>query len=72
MSIVYRRVDLLFSADTAGEVREGDSLLLEMGRRPVEGELTLVRRGRVETLCRWSGRDGEEVLGVVIGVKRKL
>jgi hypothetical protein len=72
MSIIYRKVDLLLSADAAGEVREGDCLLLEMGRRPANGELALVRRGRAEALCRWNGQDGGEVLGVVIGVKRKL
>jgi len=72
MSIIYRKVDLLLSADAAGEVREGDCLLLETGRRPAEGELALVRRGRTETLCRWNGQGGVEVLGVVIGVKRKL
>ena len=72
MALTYRKVDLLLSADAAGEVREGDCLLLEMGRRPASGELALVRRGRAETLCRWDGRDGGEVLGVVIGVKRKL
>lgn len=72
MALTYRKVDLLLSAGAAGGVREGDCLLLETGRRPIDGELALVRRGRAETLCRWDGRDGDEVLGVVIGVKRKL
>jgi hypothetical protein len=53
-------------------VREGDCLLLEMGRSPAAGELALVRRGRAEALRRWDGECGGEVLGVVIGVKRKL
>jgi hypothetical protein len=72
MALAYRKVDVLLSADSAGEVREGDCLLLEMGRRPAAGELALVRRGRAEALCRWDGRDEVEVLGVVIGVKRRL
>ena len=53
-------------------MREGDCLLLEMGRSPAAGELALVRRGRAEELRRWNGEGGVEVLGVVIGVKRKL
>jgi hypothetical protein len=72
MALTYRKVDLLLSSDAGGEVREGDCLLLEMGRSPVDGELALVRRGRAEALRRWDGECGGEVLGVVIGVKRKL
>jgi hypothetical protein len=72
MSLKYRKVDVLLSAGAAGEVCEGDCLLLETGRRPAEGELALVRRGSAEVLCRWNGQDGADVLGVVIGVKRKL
>ncbi len=72
MGIVQRRVDMLLSAAAGGEVGEGDDLLLEVDRSPIVGELTLVRRGRVEMLCRWNGEDGVEVVGVVIGVKRKL
>jgi len=72
MAFAYRRVDFLLSVDASGEVREGDCLLLETGRRPAEGELALVKREKVEVLCRWNGRNGDEVLGVVIGVKRKL
>jgi hypothetical protein len=72
MSIVYRQVDRLLSADAGGEVKDGDCLLLEMGRTPLAGELALVRRGRGEALCRWNGQAGVVVLGVVIGVKRKL
>lgn len=71
-NIVYRRADLLLSANAGGEVGEGDCLLLELGRSPREGELALVRRGKGEALCRWKEGSGEEVLGVVIGVKRRL
>lgn len=46
--------------------------MIERGRPPLEGELALVRRGAVELLRRWHGEDGDEVLGVVIGIKRKL
>lgn len=72
MSLSYRKVDSLLSANASGEVREGDSLLIERGRAPFDGELALVRRGAVEFLCRWCGEDDDEVVGVVIGIKRKL
>jgi hypothetical protein len=72
MSLVYMRVDAILSAHTGGEAKEGDRLLLETGRRPRPGELALVRRGRTEILCRWSEERGYAVVGVVIGVKRKL
>ena len=72
MSLAYRKVDSLLAADAAGEVREGDCLLLEMGAAPREGELALVRRGAVEVVCRWGSGCGGEVLGVVVGVKRRL
>ena len=73
---------MVLSANAGGEVREGDCLLLEVGRMPLEGELALVRRGRIEAVCRWMGGegvdvtgvrgDGIDVVGVVIGIKRKL
>jgi hypothetical protein len=72
MALTYRKVDMLLSSGARDEVQEGDCLLLEMGRSPADGELALVRRGRAEALCRWDGRDGVEVLGVVIGIKRRL
>jgi hypothetical protein len=72
MSLVYRRVDAVLSANGSGEVREGDCLLIEVGRAPMEGELALVKRGAVEALCRWSGGREGEPLGLVIGVRRRL
>jgi hypothetical protein len=72
MALKYRKVDSLLSADAGGEVCEGDCLLLETETRPREGELALVRRGKVETVRRWSSGCGDEVVGVVIGVKRRL
>jgi hypothetical protein len=72
MSLIYRRVDAVLSANASGEVREGDCLLLETGRAPREGELALVRAEKVEALCRWGRGCGREVIGVVIGVKRRL
>ncbi|HUV35401.1 MAG TPA: hypothetical protein VMX58_00495 [Patescibacteria group bacterium] len=72
MSLAYRKVDSLLSADAGGEVREGDCLLLELGATPREGELTLVRRGKAEAVCRWNRGCGGEVVGVVVGVKRRL
>ncbi len=71
MAITYRKVDVLLSGG-GGEVREGDCLLLELGRRPGPGELALVKRGGAEFLRRGDGCDGAEVVGVVIGIKRKL
>jgi hypothetical protein len=72
MSFVYRRVDFSLAASADTEVREGDRLLLEVGRLPRSGELALVRRGKIDALCRWERDDCGDVLGVVIGVKRKL
>lgn len=72
MSLVYRRVDLLLSSNASGEVREGDCLLLEMGRPPRRGELALLRRGNAEMLGRWRAGAEGDVVGVVIGIKRKL
>jgi hypothetical protein len=72
MPLVYRRVDMLLSSNAGGEVREGDCLLIDPARRPEEGALTLVKRGRLEVLCRWHGGRVDDVLGLVIGVKRRL
>jgi hypothetical protein len=72
MSLVYRRVDKILSGNAGGEVREGDCLLLETSGEPERGGLALVRRGGVESLSRWDeGRPGE-VLGIVVGIRRKL
>jgi len=72
VSIVYRSVDFVLSTNAEGEVREGDRLLLDTGRPPREGELALVRRDGVESLCRWGAGCGGDVQAVVIGIKRKL
>ena len=67
----YRKVDVLLSADAGGEVRAGDMLLLENDRAPRGGELVLVRRGAVEAVCRWDESCVGEIVGVVIGIKRR-
>ena len=72
MSLVYRRVDKVLSGNAAGEVCEGDCLLLETAGEPGKGELTLVRSGGIESLCRWNGKCAEEILGIVVGIRRKL
>ena len=72
MVLVYRRVDMVLSSDSRGEVREGDCLLLDTGREPGEGDLALVRQGKAEAIRRWNGGSGSDVLGLVIGVRRKL
>ena len=72
MSLHYRRVDAVLSSNAGAEVREGDYLLLEVGRAPRKGELALVRRGKIETVCRWQDEGEADLLGLVIGVKRKL
>ncbi len=71
MPLSYRKVDALLSADAGGEVRAGDTLLLEDDRVPRGGELVLVRRGGVEAVRRWDGMEEDEVVGVVIGIKRR-
>ena len=71
MPLSYRKVDVLLSADAGGEVRVGDTLLLEDDRVPRGGELVLVRRGAAEAIRRWDGADDGEVVGVVIGIKRR-
>ena len=71
-SLTYRKVDLLLSSNAGEEVQEGDRLLLETGRMPRDGELALVRRGKAEIVCRWAAGRRGDVVGVVIGVKRKL
>jgi hypothetical protein len=72
MSLVYRRVDMVLSGEARCEVREGDCLLIETDGDPRRGELTLVRRGGVEVLCRWRGEGSGETLGLVVGIKRRL
>lgn len=72
MSLIYRRVDMILSANGGGEVREGDCLLIDDDLSPAEGELALVKRGRTEALCRWRGGPADDLLGMVIGIKRKL
>jgi hypothetical protein len=74
MSLVYRRVDRVLSGDgDAGcEVCEGDCLLLETAGTPGAGDLALVRRDGVESLCRWDGDRSGEVLGIVVGIRRRL
>ncbi|MBN2184033.1 MAG: hypothetical protein JW746_01765 [Candidatus Krumholzibacteriota bacterium] len=71
-ALVYRRVDMILSSNASGEVMEGDCLLLETGRKPEEGELALIRCGKVEMLCRWEGGAVDDLLGLVIGVRRKI
>ena len=71
MPLSYRKVDVLLSADAGGEVQAGDTLLLEDDRMPRGGELVLVRHGAAEAVRRWDGADDEEVVGVVIGIKRR-
>lgn len=71
MPLSYRKVDALLSADAGGEVRAGDTLLLEDDRVPRGGELVLVRRGGAEAVRRWDGEEEDEVVGVVIGIKRR-
>ena len=71
MSLVYRRVDKVLSGNAGGEVREGDCLLLETVGDPGKGELALVRRGGIESLCRWDEKRPGEILGIVVGIRRK-
>ena len=52
-------------------MRVGDTLLLEDDRVPRGGDLVLARRGAAEVVRRWEGKDDGEVVGVVIGIKRR-
>ena len=72
MSLVYRRVDKVLSGNAGGEVCEGDCLLLETAGEPGAGELALVKRDGIESLCRWDESRSEPVLGIVVGIRRKL
>jgi hypothetical protein len=81
MALVYRRVDRVLSGDGGGgdgdadsgcEVCEGDCLLLETAGTPGAGDLALVRDGGVESLCRWDGERSGELLGIVVGIRRRL
>jgi len=72
MSLVYRRIDKVLSGAAGGEVCEGDCLLLETAGTPGAGDLALVRSGGVESLCRWDDDRAGEVLGIVVGIRRRL
>ena len=72
MSLLYRRVDRLLSASAEERLEEGDYLLVERGGMPGRGDLVLVRVNGMERVCRWrDGIDGE-VVGVVIGIRKRL
>lgn len=58
--------------DSGCEVCEGDCLLLETAGTPGAGDLALVRTGGVESLCRWDGERSGELLGIVVGIRRRL
>ncbi|MDD3643779.1 MAG: hypothetical protein PHQ19_09995 [Candidatus Krumholzibacteria bacterium] len=67
------------SADSVGrppdpgrEVCEGDCLLLETAGTPGTGDLALVRAGGVESLCRWDVERPGELIGIVVGIRRRL
>ena len=70
MTLVYRRVDMILSSNAAGEVREGDRLIIETDGPPPHGGLVLVRDGGVESLRRWDGEPSGELVGLVVGIKR--
>jgi hypothetical protein len=72
MSLVYRRVDKVLSGNAGGEVCEGDCLLIETAGEPGRGELALVMRDGIESLRRCDGSVPGEVLGIVVGIRRKL
>lgn len=59
-------------ADPGREIREGDCLLLETAGTPGTGDLALVRTGGVESLCRWDGGRSGELVGIVVGIRRRL
>ena len=72
MTFLYRKVDSLLADSSNGEVGVGDTLLVERDRPPGEGELVLVRVHGSERLRRWREGLMDDVLGVVIGIRRRL
>ena len=71
MSLVYRRVDIILSSNADGEAHEGDSLMIETDSAPVRGELVLVRDGGVESICRWKGDPSGNLVGLIVGIRRR-
>jgi len=72
MSLLYRRVDRLLSTSEEGGLEVGDYLLIEGGGIPKRGDLVLIRVDGVERVCRWDDRVDGEVVGVVIGIRKRL
>ena len=68
MSLVYRRVDIILSSNAAGEVREGDSLIIETESAPARDELVLVRDGGVESIRRWKGDTSGDLVGQILSI----
>jgi len=72
MSLLYRKVDQLLAGSAEERFEVGDYLLLERNGVPRRGDLALIRVDGVERVCRWGdGVDGE-VVGVVIGIRKRL
>ncbi len=71
MSLVYRRVDIILSSNAGGEVREGDSLIIETDSAPARGELVLMRDGGVESIRRWKGDPSGDLVGLIVGIRRR-
>lgn len=72
MSFRYVKIDGVFGDDAACGVESGDRLLLDTARAPRQGDLALVKRGNLPTVCRWSNGSKDELVGVVIALKRRL
>ncbi len=72
MSFRYLKINGLFGDEAACGIEQGDRLLLDTARSPREGDLTLVRRGKVPTVRRWSPGSGDQLVGVVVALKRRL
>ena len=50
----------------------GEYVLVEEGGTPGEGELVIVRVNGAERICRWDREVEGEVVGVVVGIRRRL
>ncbi len=72
MSFSYRRVDLLLAGGPEVGLEPGDYVLVEEGGVPGEGELVIIRVNGAERICRWDREVEGEVVGVVVGIRRRL
>ncbi|MBD3178650.1 MAG: hypothetical protein GF417_03085 [Candidatus Latescibacteria bacterium] len=72
MSFKYVKINGSIADEAGCGAREGDRLFVDTDRRPGAGDLVLVAAGGVKKLRRWSPEPGQQLVGTVIALKRKL